>query len=66
MKKDDEFVSADDQQKEEGKSKNKKRKRALGEDQNETRLSAARGLCSSAAEFTLVSKFTQRKLETWI
>ena len=65
MERDDEFVSADDPQKEEG-PKTKKRKRAVGEDQNDTRLSAARGLCSSAAEFALVSKFTPKKLETWI
>ena len=66
MQKDDEFVYADDQQKEEGQPKNKKRKRALGEDENETRLSTARGLCSSAAEFALVSKFSPKKLDTWI
>ena len=65
MQKDDEFVSADDQQKEEGQPKNKKRKRSF-EEENETRLSTARGLCSSAAEFALVSKFTPKKLETWI
>jgi hypothetical protein len=61
----DEFVSADDIQKEEG-PKTKKRKRAVGEDQNDTRLSTARGLCSSAAEFAIVSKFTPKKLDTWI
>lgn len=65
MQQDDEFISADDPQKEEPKTKKRKRG-ALGEDQNDTRLGVARGLCSSAAEFALVSKFTPKKLDTWI
>ena len=61
----DEFVPAD--AKEEGQRKTKKRKRvSVGEDQNESRLSTARGLCSSAAEFAVVQKFTPKKLESWI
>lgn len=65
--KDDEFISADGFEKEEGQQqKTKKRKRSSGEEQNDGKLSVARSLCTSASEFAVVSKFTPKKLDTWI